>query len=71
MKERPVMPANELKPCRVCRRDDELLIITTDAYVTVFCDRCGSSLINTGIKPATKEGAIAAWNQLHEEAQHG
>ncbi|WP_394370125.1 hypothetical protein [Serratia liquefaciens] len=42
-----------------------------DVYVTVFCDRCGSSLSNTGIKPATKEEAIAAWNQLHKESQHG
>ncbi|QNQ52335.1 Lar family restriction alleviation protein [Serratia liquefaciens] len=65
------MPANELKPCRVCRRSDELLVITMDVYVTVFCDRCGSSLSNTGIKPATKEEAIAAWNQLHKESQHG
>ncbi|WP_420136141.1 Lar family restriction alleviation protein [Serratia liquefaciens] len=56
--------ATELRPCRVCRRNDELLIIKTAAYVTVFCDRCGSSLSNTGIKPATKEEAIAAWNKL-------
>ncbi|WP_390904145.1 MULTISPECIES: Lar family restriction alleviation protein [Serratia] len=65
------MPANELKPCRVCKHDDELSIIAMDTYVTVFCDWCGSSLSNTGIKPETKEEAIAAWNHRTEEAQHG
>ena len=63
------MANSELKPCRVCRRNDELLVIPCEKYVTVFCDRCGASLSNTGSKPATAEEAIAAWNRDSEETK--
>jgi hypothetical protein len=64
------MPANRIpkenvQPCRVCGRNDELDMEVHDGYYTVCCHTCLMNRIGFVRGPycQTEEDAIDAWNQ--------
>ncbi|MDP8772003.1 Lar family restriction alleviation protein [Serratia marcescens] len=83
MKERPVMPANELKPCPFCGGHAEMQRIgneyTKKRSIVVKCTGCRIQLTNSAIMhygfDFLHQKTVEAWNRRAgdsaSEAEHG
>ena len=75
MKERPVMPANELKPCPFCGGGARVIDSSYQGSAIHVSCRCGAQMFGGRRHFGRESEAVEAWNRRsgedQKEAQHG